>query len=106
MDVNRQTAQQLCHYLQRLVEFSDPHLLVGCDPAPDGTGLVLRVVRDVPDQGVMLCLTSDFLRQNQDARILDVIRERVKHWLSRGLPELAEDGYLQEDITITSHGSS
>lgn len=104
MEVTVRTPEQLSHYLQQLVNFSDPSLMVGSEQSDQG--VTLLVVREYPAAGARLVLSRDLVEGNQDARILEVIRDWVKHWLSRGLPEMQEDEYVTETVTAQTHGTS
>lgn len=104
MEVTSRTHEHLSHYLQKLVNFSDPSLMVRSEHH-DG-GVALMVVRTFPEAGVRLLLSGDFIQGNQDARVLEVIGDWVKHWLSRGLPEVQGDQYTTQTVTAASHGTS
>lgn len=106
MEVNPRTTDQLGRYLQQVVTYSDPELMVRSEMNVAGTEIILTVLRDLPARGISLVLTLDFLLQNQDARILEVIRSRIRHWQSLGLPYQQEGQYHLEHITPQNHGHS
>ena len=106
MEVNPRTTDQLGRYLQQVVTYTDPELMVRSEMNPAGTEIILTVVRDLPARGISLVLTQDFLQQNQDARILEVIRSRIRYWQSMGLPYQQEGQYQMERLTPQNHGYS
>ncbi|GEM46359.1 hypothetical protein [Deinococcus cellulosilyticus] len=105
MEVTSRTTDQLGKYLQQVVAFTDPGLMVRSE-MDVASSIVLTVLREVPARGVSLVLTQGFLQHNQDAQVLQVIRDCVFYWQSVGLPMLQEEHFHREYITVESHGSS
>ncbi|GGJ25841.1 hypothetical protein [Deinococcus roseus] len=106
MDPNQRTTEQLTQYLQHLVAFTDPSLMVGGSLDAETGDILLQVIQEVPDEGVVLRLQSAFMVHNQDARVLEVIRSRVHYWLSRGLPLRVEHFYHEEPVSVEAYGTT